>query len=139
MGHIAGWAGSYRNLLVWQRAMQLGAEINRVAGLMPPHERFEITRQMRTASFSIALNIAEGKGRSTRADFARFLAIARGSAMELSCCLDFVRTLRYVGDEELTRAESLLDEVGRMLTAMLRSLAQPAREKVRSQYLATSD
>lgn len=122
MAYHAAWRGSYRDLLVWQKAMQLGAEIYRIAKSMPPHEKYEMTRQMRTAAFSIALNIAEGKGRSTRADFARFLSIARGSTMELNCCLDYVRMLDYVVLSELVEAEGLLDEVGRMLTAMIRRL-----------------
>ncbi len=72
------WRGSYRNLLVWQRAMELGMEVYRLARTLPHHERYEMARQMRTAVFSIAVNIAEGKGRPGRADYARFLGIARG-------------------------------------------------------------
>ncbi|MGH7694419.1 MAG: four helix bundle protein, partial [Gemmatimonadaceae bacterium] len=67
--------------------------------------------------------IAEGKGRSTRGDFARFLTIARGSANELNACFDFARMLGYFRDSELQVAEGLLDEVGRMLTTMMRRLA----------------
>jgi four helix bundle protein len=117
------WRSSYRNLLVWQRAMQLGAEVYRLARMLPPHERFEMARQMRTAAFSIAANIAEGKGRATRGDFARFLAISRGSANELNSCFDYACMLGYFRETELQVAESLLDEVGRMLTSMMRRLA----------------
>jgi len=103
--------------------MQLGAEVYRLANLLPSHERYEMARAMRTAAFSIAANIAEGKGRVRRADFARFLAIARGSANELNSCLDFARMLGYLPDSELQVAEGLLDECGRMLTSMIRKLA----------------
>jgi four helix bundle protein len=93
---------------------------------------------MRKAAFSIALNIAEGKGRSTRGDFARFLGIARGSASELNCCFDYVRMLGYIADAELRLAERLLDEVGRMLTSMMRRLSPLGVEAKSYELRATS-
>jgi four helix bundle protein len=138
-GNTNSWRGSYRDLLVWQRAMQLGAEVYRLARTLPSHERFEMARQMRTAVFSIAANIAEGKGRTKDADFARFLAIARGSAYELNSCFDYARMLGYVPDTELLVAEGLLGEVGRMLTSMLRRLAPLSTATAKQQVPRTND
>ncbi len=110
--------------------MQLGVLVYTLSRTLPTHERFEMARQMRTAVFSIALNIAERKGRPGQADFARFLGMARGSANELNTCFDYARMLGYVSDSELLVAEGLLEEVGRMLTSMMRRLAPlPRRPK----------
>jgi four helix bundle protein len=80
--------------------MQLTAEVHRVTRLLPTHERFELAKQMRTAAVSIAANIAEGKGRLRRADFGRFLAIARGSANELDTYFDLARMVGYLPASE---------------------------------------
>ena len=75
---------------------------------------------MRRAAVSIPSNIAEGKGRRTNADFARFLGNARGSANELDTTLDLAEMCGLIHGKELAAARSLLDEVSRMLTTMMR-------------------
>jgi len=77
---------------------------------------------METASVSIAANIAEGKGRNQPRDFARFLAIARGSARELDTYFVVSRRFNYLTDQDLAEAERLLDEIMRMLTTLIRRL-----------------
>jgi S23 ribosomal protein. len=115
-------AASHRDLIVWQKAMDLAEEVYRASGGLPASERFGLVHQMRTAAVSIASNIAEGKGRNQPRDYARFLAMARGSARELDTHLGIARRLKYLRDDSPAVAEQLLDEVGRMLTALMRRL-----------------
>jgi four helix bundle protein len=82
----------------------------------------QFAQQLRSAAISIAANIAEGKGRATRGDYARFLVIARGSARELDTYFEVIRILGYVRTSQLAPAEQLVREILRMLTAMLRKL-----------------
>ncbi len=110
----------YRDLIVWQKAMGLVVLCYGAARQMPPDERFELGRQLRRAAISIPTNIAEGAGRRRKPDYARFLAIARGSLSEVETCLESTLRLGF-GSEEIIRPALLLaSEVGRMLTAMLR-------------------
>lgn len=73
----------YQRLLVWQKAMELVMEVYRATAEFPDTEKFGLTAQMRRAAVSIPSNIAEGSGRGTDREFARFLQIARGSLLEL--------------------------------------------------------
>jgi four helix bundle protein len=82
-------------------------------------ERFELARQLRRASISIAANIAEGAGRKHAGDYARFLSIARGSQAEVETLLEIIRRLGFVAAQSLEAATGLAGEVGRMLTVML--------------------
>jgi four helix bundle protein len=119
---------SHRDLIVWQKAMLLAEEVFRLSRLLPEAERFGISAQMRGAAVSIAANIAEGKGRTKRADFARFLAIARGSARELDTHIELSERLGYLAPAQTATAWGLLDEVARMLTATLRRLTPLSTE-----------
>jgi four helix bundle protein len=102
--------------------MTLAAEIVGLSRRLPSCERYELSRQMRGAAISIAANIAEGNGRSSRGDYARFVAIACGSARELETHLELARRLGYVAHCDTLAADQLLDAVSRMLTAMLKRL-----------------
>jgi len=74
---------NYRDLIVWQKAMDLTVEIYRIAKKLPKEELFSLSDQMRRAAVSIPSNIAEGNGRQTKGEFQHFLRIAKGSAAEL--------------------------------------------------------
>ena len=74
---------SFKELVVWQRAIQLSMEIYRLTATFPSSEQFGLISQMRRASVSIASNIAEGYGRSTKGEYLQFLGHARGSTCEL--------------------------------------------------------
>ncbi|MBI2048711.1 MAG: four helix bundle protein [Parcubacteria group bacterium] len=111
---------SFRQLVVWQRSMELAEEIYRLSGKFPDTERFGMTSQMRRAAVSVPSNIAEGRQRGTRKDFAQFLRIADGSAAELETQLLLSCKLFNVKDAK--RAFSLLSEVQRMLGTIIRKL-----------------
>lgn len=112
----------HRNLEVWDKAMVLAAEVFRICRDLPASERWGLAQQMRRTAVSIPANIAEGKGRTHPRDFARFLAIARGSAYELDTYLELVRRLEYLARDEMAAADALLHEIRRMLTALLKRL-----------------
>ena len=117
-----GVKGSFKGLLVWQRAIELSLAIYKLSASFPETEKFGLTNQLRRASVSVASNIAEGYGRSTRGEYIQFLGHARGSNNELQTQLVIAAGLRMGVNSELEHAESLAQEVGRMLVALMRRL-----------------
>ena len=113
---------THRDLIVWQRAMDLVVEVRRISASLPPTERYVMKEQLQRAATSVAANIAEGAGRIERGDYRRFLSIARGSLMEVETYLELCRRTGYCTAAELTRARSLSAEVLNMLTAMTKTL-----------------
>jgi four helix bundle protein len=113
-----------RQLTVWQKAMDLMVESHRLAGKLPHIERFDLGSQIRRAAVSVPANISEGNARGYRKEYLHFLSIARGSLSELDTLLEGARRVGYLADDELTRAEELLDHVSRMLTKLIASLRE---------------
>ncbi len=113
---------SFRDLKVWQAAMELSLLIYKLTSNFPDHERFGLSSQMRRAAVSIASNIAEGSARTTKKDFRNFVIIARGSNCELQTQLMIATDLGYGLPEALETAERLANDVGRMLNGLARYL-----------------
>jgi four helix bundle protein len=113
---------SFKDLVVWQRAVQLTVAIYKLTSSFPVDERFGLTNQLRRASVSVASNIAEGYGRSTKGEYFQFLGHARGSKCEVETQLVISGALGFGSEKERKNAESLADEVGRMLVTMMRTL-----------------
>ncbi|HME56746.1 MAG TPA: four helix bundle protein [Terracidiphilus sp.] len=120
-------AHSFRDLIVWQRAMQLTVSIYRLTQGFPREEMYGLTSQIRRSAVSIPSNIAEGHGRLNTAEYRQFLGIARGSNFELQTQLDIARALKFVNSELLDEAEGLSHEVGKMLYATLESITNSDR------------
>ena len=118
----------YRDLVVWQRAVEFVAEIYRLSGTFPRDERFGITAQLRRASVSVAANIAEGSGRATSRDLLNFLSYARGSLNEAESMMFVAQRLRFVSDEDCTDALRLADETSRMLACLRESIRKRTRK-----------
>jgi four helix bundle protein len=112
----------YRDLVLWQRAVELAAEVHLVTLKLPRHELFGLSAQMRRSAVSIPSNIAEGSGRRTTREFIAFLHIARGSLSELRTQLLLAVKVAYVTGPEISVAENLTDEVGKLLNAVIRGL-----------------
>lgn len=113
---------NYRELLVWQRAMDLVESIYRSTQLFPREEVYGLTAQMRRAVVSIPSNIAEGQGRRTTRDFLNFLSIAHGSLREVETQILIAQRLHYL---DMNRANQILDQtakVGQLLNGLIRSL-----------------
>jgi four helix bundle protein len=115
---------SYRDLLVWQKGMDLVEECYRFTWLLPRAEQFGLVSQIQRASASLPANIAEGYGRHNTGDFLRHLAIANGSLKELETHLLLAQRLHQKDPQGLL---ARTDELGRMLTAMMRTLRSRKR------------
>ena len=113
---------SFRNLAVWQRSIELTLAVYKLTSSFPDSERFGLTNQLRRASVSVASNIAEGYGRSTKGEYVQFLGHARGSNSEVETQIVIATALGLGSKEMLQTAEELCNEVGRMLGAMMKSL-----------------
>ncbi len=113
---------SFKDLVVWQRAVQLTVAVYKLTSSFPASERFGLTNQLRRASVSVASNIAEGYGRSTKGEYLLFLGHARGSNCELETQLVIAEKLGFASEEARRSAESLSGEVGRMLVAIMKKL-----------------
>ncbi len=109
---------NYRDLQVWQKAHQLTLGIYAATRTFPSEERYGLTSQLRRACASIAANLAEGCGRRSEGEMARFIQIAMGSGAELSYHLLLARDLRLLKNCDYTDLETALNEVMRMLSSL---------------------
>ena len=113
---------SFRDLAVWQRAIELTLQVYKLTSTFPDTERFGLTNQLRLAAVSVASNIAEGYGRSRKGEYVLFLGHARGSNSEVETQLVISKGLGFGSKQLLSKTEELCNEVGRMLGAMMKSL-----------------
>lgn len=113
---------SYRDLLAWQRAMQVAQEVYKVARKLPREETYAMSDQMRRAAVSIPSNIAEGKSRGSLREYINFLKIARGSKAELETQLMLCVSINMLTEEDIAVPLQLLAETGRLINALIRSL-----------------
>jgi four helix bundle protein len=120
--HSETTGGSFRNLLLWQRAVQLSLATYKLTASFPDSEKFGLTSQLRRASVSVASNIAEGYGRATQGEFVQFLGNARGSNCELQTQLVIAAGLRMGSAVELKNAKDVSQEVAKMLVALMKRL-----------------
>ena len=113
---------SFRDLIVWQKAMRLARETYCLVKLLTMEERYALSDQMRRAAVSIPSNIAEGQSRNTKKEFIQFLHIAKGSNSELMTqfllCLDF----EYLKKEEIQKVMNLCTEIDGLLGGLIKSL-----------------
>ena len=113
---------SYRDLVVWQKGMDLVVECYRITNLLLKNEIYGLASQIQRAAVSIPANIAEGHGRDHLGDYLHHLSVANGSLMELETHLLLLPRLSYVSSNELERAFTLTDEIGKMLSGLSKSL-----------------
>jgi four helix bundle protein len=122
---VRSLAKSYRELRVWNKAMDLATLIYSVTGDFPKEEIYGLSSQMRRAAVSIASNIAEGSARGTRKDFKQFVSIARGSNCELQTQLLLAKRLGFGTPKKVAEAEELTNDVGQMLSGLSKYLDSP--------------
>ena len=111
---------TFRDLVAWQRGMELAQAIYAATSRMPTEEKFGLTMQMRRAAVSIPSNIAEGHARFSRPDYLRFLRIARGSVAEVSTQLELACRLGLLSHDQ--PLSDLVNETARILQALIRAL-----------------
>ena len=115
-------SSDFRELIVWQKAMELTTEIYSIVKLLPKDETYTLSDQMRRSAISIPSNIAEGQGRDTVKEFIRFLSVARGSLRELSTQLEICERVHYLDQTKTAKAMNLIEEVDKMINALSKSL-----------------
>ena len=110
---------SFRDLVVWQKAMNLVELIYALTKQFPADERYALTSQVKRASVSVPSNIAEGYGRNSTIDYIRFLRISLGSVYELDTQLELAIRLQFARVEETKDALELCAEIEKMLVALI--------------------
>jgi four helix bundle protein len=110
--------GSHRDLVVWQKAMDLTVEVYRLSKRFPRDEIYRLISQITRAAASVPANIAEGHARSTARDYANFLSVAKGSLMETETYLMLSVRLGYLTPEAAAPALILVTEISKMLTSL---------------------
>ncbi len=114
---------SHRDLIVWQKAMGLVVLVYKVSKGLPKDELYGLTSQMRRAAVSVLANIAEGQGRRLVGEYLQFLGNARGSLLELDTHIELALLLNYLSGEDHAIIEMSVQEVGRLLNGLMRSLS----------------
>jgi four helix bundle protein len=113
---------SFHNLFVWQKSHEIVLEVYRISRTFPREELFGLTSQMRRCALSIPSNNAEGCGRGSDQDFARFLIISMGSATELEYQLFLSRELEYINAQSHQALDEKVREIKKMLTSLIQRL-----------------
>ena len=113
---------SFKDLIVWQKGIELVNEIYKVTKPFPKEEMYGLTSQIRRAAISIPANIAEGWGRGTTKNYIQFLEISRGSLFELNTLIIISYNQEYLNREICDEIEDKLNETGRMLNTLITTL-----------------
>ena len=113
---------SHRDLIAWQKAMDLTVLIYDLTKHFPKEEIYRLTHQLSRAAVSVPANIAEGHERSTAKDYAQFLAIAKGSLMEAETFLMLAIRLNYLTDQQTQSTFELITEISKMISVLRKKL-----------------
>ncbi|MAF13676.1 MAG: hypothetical protein CMI53_02165 [Parcubacteria group bacterium] len=113
---------TYKDLIIWQRSMELVVEVYRLTTNFPKSEMYGLTSQMRRCAVSIPSNIAEGRRRSSRKEYRYFMTIAYGSGAELETQIEIVKRLPIGESLNFNLVDALLDEIMRMSNKTLSTL-----------------
>jgi four helix bundle protein len=122
-------SNTYRDLIAWQKAMDLAQEVYAITAAFPVEERYGLISQMRRCAVSIASDIAEGQGRLTTRDWQHFLSQARGSTHELETQLMLSRRFKFGDMSRLDKCLQSTEEVGRIINGLLNSTRTRAHRK----------
>jgi four helix bundle protein len=117
----------FKKIQVWEKAHQLTLRLYKATSSFPKEEVYGLTSQIRRASASIPANIAEGCGRDSQAELARFVHIAGGSASELEYHLILAHDLGYIDDEAYPELDSAINEIKRMLNGFEKTVQSNAK------------
>lgn len=110
---------SYKELIVWQKSIELVKLIYGMTSLFPKNEQFGLVMQLRRAVVSIPSNIAEGYARRSHKEYLQFYSVAYGSALEVETQLIISRELKFASPQHFTKIENLLEEIIKMLYVMV--------------------
>lgn len=124
----------YRDLIVWQKSVDLTQHIYAIVERFPPAERYGLSSQMTRAATSVASNIAEGNAFLYRAQYIRYLGVARGSLFELGTQIEIATRLTYISPPDASSIFAEIDSISRMLQRLqqrLRESRMPSRSHPR--------
>ena len=113
---------SYKNLIVWQKAIEFVTVIYKTTKLFPSDEKFNLITQINRAVVSISVNIAEGYGRESSKNYLQFLRISRGSILELETLLLISKNLNYLPIEDYEKLTENLNEISKLLQGLIKSI-----------------
>jgi four helix bundle protein len=123
-------SGSYRDIKVWQKAIELMMQIYSCTRSFPKEEMYGLMGQLRRAAISVPSNIAEGKGRRTDKEFLLFLHHARGSIFELETQLTIAGLLGYIPETEVRRLGNSAGEIARRLSGLIKAIGSEGSKQV---------
>jgi four helix bundle protein len=126
---MANEVRSYKDLVAWQKSMDLVTAVYQVSQGFPKEEIFGLVSQIRRAAVSVPSNIAEGHARTSKKEFQYFLSNARGSLAELETQLTIAHQLAYIDETGINQLLDRLGEVGRILNGLLASLKRSSKSK----------
>ena len=112
----------FKDLIVWQRSMELAEEVYRLVKKLPKEELFALSDQIRRAVISIPSNIAEGYERNSTKEYIHFLSIAKGSKAELETQLLLCTKIHYLNNSDIEKSISLIQEIGKMINSLQKHL-----------------
>jgi four helix bundle protein len=125
----------YKDLLVWQKSMNLVTLIYEKSKSFPKEDAYGLTSQIRRCAVSIPSNIAEGYGRRSSGDYIRFLRMASGSLYELQTQMEIAKNLCYLSDSEFQKADADSIEIEKMLCSMISKLLTTAtKDEIASRF-----
>ncbi|MBW1698436.1 MAG: four helix bundle protein [Deltaproteobacteria bacterium] len=115
---------SHRDLLVWQKALDMAVQVYAICKLFPKEEIYRLVSQMTRAAASVAVNIAEGHARGSAREYTHFLSVAKGSLMETETFLDLALRLEYIKRQQAQPVQEKITEVSKMLTVLRNRLRE---------------
>ena len=118
---------SYRDLVLWKKAMDLAELLYKSTAAFPREEIYGITSQLRRSAVSVPSNIAEGYSRNSKGEYIQFLGIAKGSLCELETQILLAARFNYLSNNDVEKILSLSDEVGKLLTTFIQKLKSHTR------------
>ena len=110
---------SYKDLLIWQRSMDLVESVYKFTENLPANEQYGLISQMRRAAVSIPSNIAEGYGRKATGYYIQFLSVARGSLLELETQIELCIRLKYIEENDSGNITNNIIEISKMITTLI--------------------
>jgi four helix bundle protein len=122
MNSIRASIESHRDLVVWQKSMDLAVAAYRLTDAFPVHERYGLTSQIRRSCASIPANIAEGYGRESAGAYAQQLRIAQGSLKEFETHVELAHRIGMVDESTLSNVLKSAEEIGKMLRSLIRAI-----------------
>jgi len=114
-----GKVSSYKDLLIWQRSMDLVERIYKITSKLPTTEQWGLTSQMRRSAISVPSNVAEGYGRQATGEYRHHLSIGRGSLLEVETQVLLCQRLGYLENEEINSLLDEINQIGKMLSSLI--------------------